>query len=182
MITMAEIIEKARLAGMDKFVDVDTVNRGWYVNLLSEEGKKVRMTQDELDAQAKFIADCMTEAEMGMTEEAPVPTMSNIMEDVAYEPSDLTQQNQIDLEDKYDMMTLHDEEFGAYEITSKLYAHIEAMKLAGKPVKTVLIKCEDCGRMRMVKVQDQHQVTRCVAHMREYRNAIRRAKRANKKK
>ena len=78
MITMAEIAEKARLAGMEKFVDVDSVNRGWYLNLLT--GKKVRMTEEELKIQERFIADCMTEAEMGMTEEAPVPTMDNVME------------------------------------------------------------------------------------------------------
>lgn len=176
-----ELIERARLAGMEKFVDVDSVNRGWYVNLLSEEGKKVRMTQEELDAQAQFIK----EQEWEMTQvDAPVPTIENVVEIgevVEYQPTDLDQQNTIDLEDKLDMTTMHDEEFGAYEITNKLLAHIEAMKLAGKPIKTVLIKCEDCGRLRMVKVQDQFQVTRCIAHTRDYRNAIRRAKRKSKR-
>lgn len=182
MLTMIEIIEKAKLAGMEKFVDVDSVNRGWYVNLLSEEGKKVRMTDVELAEQEAFIQACFEEAKRA---DASVPTITNEIAneevlEVEYTPEDLTQYNMIDLEDKLGFTTVTDEN-GTYEITSKLLDHIEIMKMAGKPVKTVIVECKDCGRRRMVKIQDAFQVDRCVAHMKGYRNAVRRAKRRAKK-
>lgn len=183
MLTIMEIIEKARMAGIEKFVDVDSVNRGWYVNLLSEEGKKVRMTEAELAEQEAFIQACFEEAKRA---DEPIPTMTNELVadeevlEVEYTPEDLTQCNMIDLEDKLGFTTITDEN-GTYEITNKLLDHIEIMKLAGKPVKTVIVECRDCGRRRMVKIQDAFQVDRCNAHMRSYRNAVRRAKRKAKK-
>lgn len=161
---MMELMERARLAGMEKFVDVDTVNRGWYVNLLT--GKKVRMTEQELADQARFIDEQLVEM---AKEEAPVPTMDNIVEEPKKAPKKAT---------KDTVVVLHDAELGEYEITEKLHDHIEASKLAGRPIKTVIVKCEDCGTLRMVKVQDQFQTTRCVACAREQRNARRR--KANK--
>ena len=175
MITMAEIIEKARLAGMDKFVDVNTVNRGWFLNLLT--GKKVRMTQDELDAQAKFIEDCMTEDKMGMTEEAPVPTMDNVMEqEPKQEPKKAKKEmSEIDWEKKLKYMVEHTEEGQPYEISTKLANHILDMveKGKGNQIKTVIIQCS-CGRNRMIKVQDRHQVYQCHRCARETKNARRR--------
>lgn len=182
MLTTMEIMEKAKMAGMKKFVDVDSVNRGWYINLLDTEGKKVRMSDIELSEQEAFIQACFEEAKKV---DAPVPTISNEITDeeileVEYTPEDLAKYNKIDLEDKLGFTTITDEN-GTYEITNKLLDHIEIMKMAGKPVKTVIVECKDCGCRRMVKIQDAFQVDRCVAHMKGYRNAVRRAKRKLKK-
>lgn len=182
MLTMMEIVEKAKMAGMEKFVDIDSVNRGWYINLLDVDGKKVRMSDVELSEQEAFIQTCFREAEKA---DAPIPTMTNEIADeevleVEYTPEDLTQYNKIDLEDRLGFTTISDEN-GTYEITNKLLDHIEIMKMAGKPIKTVIVECKDCGCRRMVKIQDAFQVDRCVAHMKSYRNAVRRAKRKIKK-
>lgn len=176
MLTIMEIIEKARLAGMEKFVDVDSVNRGWYVNLLSEDGKKVRMTDVELAEQEAFIQDCFREAEKA---DEPVPTITNeIANEEPKKPAKKTKKemSEIDWEQKLKYINEVDENGIPYEISLKLANHILNMADQGKAsqIKTVIIKCEDCGRRRMVKIQDAHQVTRCHFHMREARNARRR--------
>lgn len=191
MLTIIELTEKAKMAGFDKWADLDSVNRGWYVDLLSEEGKKCRMSEEDLIKQQIFTEECIMEAKM---EDAPVPTMTNELEDapvikeetpkkkddlpviVEYTPEDLSNYNMADLEDKFGFTVVSDER-GTYEITNKLLEHMELMAMVNKPVKTILIQCADCGALRMVKVQDAFQVDRCVTHMKNYRNAVRRAKR-----
>lgn len=179
MLTIMEIIEKARLAGMEKFVDVDSVNRGWYVNLLSEEGKKVRMTDVELAEQEAFIQDCFEEVKKL---DEPVPTMENEGVEEPKKPVKKAKKemSEIDWEQKLKYINEVDENGNPYEISLKLANHILNMAEQGKAsqIKTVIIECEDCGRRRMVKIQDAHQVTRCHKHMRDYRNAKRRRKSA----
>ena len=174
MLTISEIMEKARLAGMEKFVDVDSVNRGWYVNLLSEDGKKVRMTDVELAEQEQFIQDCFEEAKRA---DEPVPTMENEgVEEPKKAKKAKKEMSEIDWEQKLKYINEVDENGNPYEISLKLANHILNMADQGKAsqIKTVIIECEDCGRRRMVKIQDAHQVTRCHFHMREARNARRR--------
>ena len=67
------------------------------------------------------------------------------------------------------------------DITEKLMNHLTETNIIGKTCKMVKINCVDCGRERMIKVQDQFQVCRCQDCQRKHRNAMRRAKRAEKK-
>ena len=67
------------------------------------------------------------------------------------------------------------------DITEKLINHLTETNIIGKTCKMVKINCIDCGRERMIKVQDQFQVCRCTDCQRKHRNAMRKAKRAEKK-
>lgn len=64
------------------------------------------------------------------------------------------------------------------KITERLVAHIQT---AGRPVKTTTINCEDCGKERVIKVQDAFQVKRCVECQKKHRNR-RRAERRREKR
>ena len=54
----------------------------------------------------------------------------------------------------------------------------------GRPLigPTTTIQCVDCGKTRVIKVQDKFQVERCAQHQKEHRNELRRLKRAAAKK
>ena len=67
------------------------------------------------------------------------------------------------------------------DITEKLMNHLTETNITGKTCKMVKINCVDCGRERIIKVQDQFQVKRCPECQKAHRNAMRRAKRAEKK-
>ena len=64
------------------------------------------------------------------------------------------------------------------KITERLVAHIQT---AGRPMKTTTINCEDCGKERVIKVQDAFQVKRCVECQKKHRNR-RRAERRREKR
>ena len=64
------------------------------------------------------------------------------------------------------------------KITERLVAHIQT---AGRPMKTTTINCVDCGKERVIKVQDAFQVKRCVDCQKKYRNR-RRAERRREKR
>lgn len=67
------------------------------------------------------------------------------------------------------------------DITERLMNHLTETNVIGKTCKMVKINCIDCGRERIIKVQDQFQVCRCQDCQRKHRNAMRRARRAEKK-
>lgn len=64
------------------------------------------------------------------------------------------------------------------KITKRLVAHIQT---AGRPMKTTTINCVDCGKERIIKVQDAFQVKRCVDCQKKHRNR-RRAERRREKR
>lgn len=64
------------------------------------------------------------------------------------------------------------------KITERLAAHIQT---ASRPMKTTTINCVDCGKERVIKVQDAFQVKRCVSCQKKYRNR-RRAERRREKR
>lgn len=75
--------------------------------------------------------------------------------------------------------TVFPSEVGA---TDRLKVHIATeATVKGAVPKMIVIECQDCGESRLIKVQDQFQVTRCKECQRKHRNAKRRQKRAEKK-
>lgn len=64
------------------------------------------------------------------------------------------------------------------KITERLVAHIQT---TGRPVKTTTINCVDCGKERVIKVQDAFQVKRCIECQKKHRNR-RRAERRREKR
>ena len=201
---MMKLVELAREMKIEVLVDTTTGNRGWYLNLITN--KKVRMNAEQLAEHEQLVADLFAELErreqLKKAEESQEEVATTVVEvevpvapveqpteakkeagdilEVTYNPTDLSGCNMAYLENKYEFTTVTDER-GTYEITNKLMAHLEMMKLTGKKVNTVIIECEDCGKERMIKTQDQFQVNRCTCHMIEYRNAVKRTKRRMKK-
>ena len=66
-------------------------------------------------------------------------------------------------------------------MTNKLSQHITIANMNKQTPKLITINCCDCGAERIIKIQDQFQVKRCPECQKAHRNAIRRAKRAEKK-
>ena len=66
-------------------------------------------------------------------------------------------------------------------MTRKLSRHIAIANMNKQTPKLIVINCCDCGAERTIKVQDQFQVKRCPECQKAHRNAMRRAKRTEKK-
>ena len=64
------------------------------------------------------------------------------------------------------------------KMTERLIAHIQTVS---RPVKTTTINCVDCGKERVIKVQDAFQVKRCVSCQKKYRNRRRAEHRREKR-
>ena len=156
------LLEIAKGLGAQNWLAEES-NRGWYTCLIT--GKKFRGVdaeeiQEEMNRYVKVInaAENKQEAmrEVAMAEDQGEFNNAVVME----------QENE-------------------ETMTHRLENHIAMRTMAhgGQPkgIKLVSINCEDCEEERIIKVQDLHQVKRCVSCQKAHRNRVRAEKRKEKR-
>lgn len=164
---MKNLSEIAKDLGAQNWLEEES-NRGWYTCLIT--GKKFRGSdaekiQEEMNKFMKVInaAENKQEAiaEVAMAEDREEEFNHEIDNAVA----GLEQEDEV--------------------MTHRLENHIQERAAAhgGHPkgVKLVSINCTDCDEERIIKVQDLHQVKRCVSCQKKHRNRMRAEKRREKR-
>lgn len=161
------LLEIAKDLGAQNWLAEES-NRGWYTCLIT--GKKFRgddaeEIQAEMDRYVKVINAAENEQE-AMGEVA-------MMEDQVEEFNNEIDNAVVDLEQEEETMTHRLEN----------YIAMRAMAHGGHPkgIKLVSINCADCDEERIIKVQDLHQVKRCVSCQKKHRNRVRAEKRRAKR-
>lgn len=161
-----------------------TYNRGWAFNEITDE--KIRITQADFDDRIAYqkmkLEQEAAEEEAEQIEEVEVvegKIPANALDiDMDVPVIDTETGDWWEIEDGV-KGTVFPSEVGA---TDRLKVHIATeATVKGAVPKMIVIECQDCGESRLIKVQDQFQVTRCKECQRKHRNAKRRQKRAEKK-
>ena len=160
---MTNLLEIAKDLGAQNWLSEDS-NRGWYTCLIT--GKKFRgadaeKIQEEMNKFMKVI----NAAENKQEAMAEVAMEEDQVEEFNHELDNAGQEDEV--------------------MTDRLENHIQERAAAhgGHPkgVKLVSINCTDCDEERIIKVQDLHQVKRCVSCQKKHRNRMRAEKRRLKK-
>lgn len=136
-------------------------NRGWYTCQIT--GKKIRGQKARaiLAEQEELMEWVIEQIEQEQIENAEAEEAKQQME---------MENHQVEIQIV--------EQIEEGKITEKLVAHIQT---TGRPVKTTTINCVDCGKERVIKVQDAFQVKRCIECQKKHRNR-RRAERRREKR
>jgi len=154
---MNKEIQDQVMERLDNYIIEGSAQSGWYTCI--KTGKKMRSKQAEEQLKLQAATAELIEAEMAAAAD--------------------NEERGVDEPQPQPEIAPIDE--AAEVMTHRLWVHINTQP---KPVKTVRIECEDCGAERMIKPQDQFQVTRCESCQKKHRNKIRterrRAKRAEK--
>ena len=157
---LQEQLERARMAGVENWIDPNTQNKGWYTCLLT--GKKMRgqQAQDQITRQEVLVGEWTRE----------INSMKDSMDGEAEIQAEIEKPKKII---GVDVMV----EFKGETLTVKSTPTLVAHQMTGnaKKIKTTLINCIDCGAQREIKVQDIFQVKRCPHCQAEHRKAVRRA-------
>ena len=160
MMNLQEQLERARMAGVENWIDPNTQNKGWYTCLLT--GKKMRgqQAQDQITRQEVLVSEWTRE----------INSMKDSMDGEAEIQAEIEKPKKIV---GVDVMV----EFKGETLTVKSTPTLVAHQMTGnaKKIKTTLINCIDCGAQREIKVQDIFQVKRCPHCQAEHRKAVRRA-------
>lgn len=184
-LTIEQIKEIAQDNHMEYWLDPTPVGRGWYTCLLT--GKKFRG-----DVAKQMIADqesILFEKHVEETAEEPQESPNEIEEgkntsetpEAKGEPEKPQGSISTGIVPMVEVaLSVNGEELKAFR-THVLDDHLKFHPIESKRAKTTIIHCCDCGAPREIKVQDVFQVKRCPACQRKYRNAVRRAKRAEKR-
>lgn len=184
-LTIEQIKEIAQDNHMENWLDPISVGRGWYTCLLT--GKKFRgdvakqMIADQESILFERHVEETTEEAQGSVEE--IEEGENTPETTeakgkAEKPQRNISTNIVPMVEV--ALNVNGEELKAYR-THTLDDHLKFHPIESKKAKTTIIHCCDCGAPREIKVQDMFQVKRCPACQKAYRNAVRRAKRAEKR-
>src|SRR5690606_8883836 len=141
-------------------------NRGWYTCQIT--GKKIR------GQKAKAILAKQEELMEWVVEQIEQEQVENAMAEEA--------KQQMEMENYLAENQITEQTIEEGKITKRLVVHIQTV---GRPVKTTTINCVDCGKERVIKVQDAFQVKRCVDCQKKHRNRrraeCRREKRAQER-
>lgn len=160
MMNLQEQLERARMAGVENWIDPNTQSKGWYTCLLT--GKKMRgqQAQDQITRQEVLVGEWTRE----------INSMKDSMDGEAEIQAEIEKPKKII---GVDVMV----EFKGETLTVKSTPTLVAHQMTGnaKKIKTTLINCIDCGAQREIKVQDIFQVKRCPHCQAEHRKAVRRA-------
>ena len=160
MMNLQEQLERARMAGVENWIDPNTQSKGWYTCLLT--GKKMRgqQAQDQITRQEVLVGEWTRE----------INSMKDSMDGEAEIQAEIEKPKKII---GVDVMV----EFKGETLTVKSTPTLVAHQMTGnaKKIKTTLINCTDCGAQREIKVQDIFQVKRCPHCQAEHRKAMRRA-------
>lgn len=160
MMNLQEQLERARMAGVENWIDPNTQSKGWYTCLLT--GKKMRgqQAQDQITRQEVLVGEWTRE----------INSMKDSMDGEAEIQAEIEKPKKII---GVDVMV----EFKGETLTVKSTPILVAHQMTGnaKKIKTTLINCIDCGAQREIKVQDIFQVKRCPHCQAEHRKAMRRA-------
>lgn len=160
MMNLQEQLERARMAGVENWIDPNTQSKGWYTCLLT--GKKMRgqQAQDQITRQEVLVGEWTRE----------INSMKDSMDGEAEIQAEIEKPKKII---GVDVMV----EFKGETLTVKSTPTLVAHQMTGnaKKIKTTLINCIDCGAQREIKVQDIFQVKRCPHCQAEHRKAMRRA-------
>ena len=156
MMNLQEQLERAKMAGVENWIDPSTQNKGWYTCLLT--GKKMRgqMAQDQIERQEALISEWEREIE-------------EMNDDMKNESETEKPKKVVGV----DVMVNFQGETLTASATPTLVVH--KMTKDAKKIKTTIINCIDCGAPREIKVQDMFQVKRCPHCQAEHRKAMRRA-------
>lgn len=160
MMNLQEQLERARMAGVENWIDPNTQSKGWYTCLLT--GKKMRgqQAQDQITRQEVLVSEWTRE----------INSMKDSMDGEAEIQAEIEKPKKIV---GVDVMVEFKGETLTVKSTPTLVAH--QMTGSAKKIKTTLINCIDCGAQREIKVQDIFQVKRCPHCQAEHRKAMRRA-------
>ena len=160
MMNLQEQLERARMAGVENWIDPNTQSKGWYTCLLT--GKKMRgqQAQDQITRQEVLVGEWTRE----------INSMKDSMDGEAEIQAEIEKPKKII---GVDVMVEFKGETLTVKSTPTLVAH--QMTGSAKKIKTTLINCIDCGAQREIKVQDIFQVKRCPHCQAEHRKAMRRA-------
>lgn len=160
MMNLQEQLERARMAGVENWIDPNTQSKGWYTCLLT--GKKMRgqQAQDQITRQEVLVGEWTRE----------INSMKDSMDGEAEIQAEIEKPKKII---GVDVMVEFKGETLTVKSTPTLVAH--QMTGSAKKIKTTLINCIDCGAQREIKVQDIFQVKRCPHCQAEHRKAVRRA-------
>ena len=160
MMNLQEQLERAKMAGVENWIDPNTQSKGWYTCLLT--GKKMRgqQAQDQITRQEVLVSEWTRE----------INSMKDSMDGEAEIQAEIEKPKKIV---GVDVMV----EFKGETLTVKSTPTLVAHQMTGnaKKIKTTLINCIDCGAQREIKVQDIFQVKRCPHCQAEHRKAMRRA-------
>lgn len=160
MMNLQEQLERAKMAGVENWIDPNTQSKGWYTCLLT--GKKMRgqQAQDQITRQEVLVSEWTRE----------INSMKDSMDGEAEIQAEIEKPKKIV---GVDVMV----EFKGETLTVKSTPTLVAHQMTGnaKKIKTTLINCVDCGAQREIKVQDIFQVKRCPHCQAEHRKAMRRA-------
>lgn len=160
MMNLQEQLERAKMAGIENWIDPNTQSKGWYTCLLT--GKKMRgqQAQDQITRQEVLVGEWTRE----------INSMKDSMDGEAEIQAEIEKPKKII---GVDVMV----EFKGETLTVKSTPTLVAHQMTGnaKKIKTTLINCIDCGAQREIKVQDIFQVKRCPHCQAEHRKAVRRA-------
>ena len=160
MMNLQEQLERAKMAGVENWIDPNTQSKGWYTCLLT--GKKMRgqQAQDQITRQEVLVGEWTRE----------INSMKDSMDGEAEIQAEIEKPKKII---GVDVMV----EFKGETLTVKSTPTLVAHQMTGnaKKIKTTLINCIDCGAQREIKVQDIFQVKRCPHCQAEHRKAMRRA-------
>ena len=160
MMNLQEQLERAKMAGVENWIDPNTQSKGWYTCLLT--GKKMRgqQAQDQITRQEVLVGEWTRE----------INSMKDSMDGEAEIQAEIEKPKKIV---GVDVMV----EFKGETLTVKSTPTLVAHQMTGnaKKIKTTLINCIDCGAQREIKVQDIFQVKRCPHCQAEHRKAMRRA-------
>ena len=149
-----------------EFKTIKNLNKGWF----EVDGVKKRMKKEE--------AIAFDEARVAEAEAKKIEKLNKIANLIANKRNGkFSAKNPITIVE-VKVVKGSDPEIG---MTKKLSRHITVANMNKQSPKLIVINCCDCGAERTIKVQDQFQVKRCPECQKAHRNAMRRAKRAEKK-
>lgn len=184
-LSIEQIKEIAEDNHLEFWLDPTPVGRGWYTCQLT--GKKFRgdiarqMIADQEDILFnKHVEETTEEPQESPQEieEGKNPSESTEAKGEPEKPQGNISTNIVPMVEV--ALNVNGEELKVFR-THTLDTHLRFTPVKSKGVKTTIIHCIDCGAPREIKVQDMFQVKRCPACQKAYRNAVRRAKRAEKK-
>ena len=152
--TNLEMVVKQELAQETNGIWLgENSNRGWYTCEITNKKMRGDVAREQLQAQEEAQKKYEQSQQQS---KAPKKEVTHIGEEIIHDIA----------------------EGSSHKITDRLIAHIATH---GRPMKTTTISCVDCGRDRIIKVQDAFQVKRCVECQKKHRNRRRREIRREKR-
>lgn len=165
MMNLQEQLERAKMAGVENWIDPNTQSKGWYTCLLT--GKKMRgqQAQDQIARQEALVHEWTQE----------INAMKDSMDGEAEVQAEI-EKPKVARPKRPVALTQMVEVIGGFHTEVLVTPTLDTHKSTkSKGVKTTIINCVDCGAQREIKVQDIFQVKRCPHCQAEHRKAMRRA-------